>query len=208
MKKTAPAKKAPRKAAKKAANRGKPAAPRGRIGSEADLAKFLTVSRSTISRLKRKPDCPAAAADGTYSAAEWKEFYEANRGNFGAEDEDAVLERRAKRQMAEVKLERELLELEVERGKYLGADETCEVLTQAFGAMVAALKDSEHTMAPVVAGLDVPEAKALIRKTYIDALMRFSVGDWAQKKTFFRTVSATLRDLQETLSRGNGLSAS
>ena len=174
--------------------------------SEAELAEFFDCSRATISRMKRKPGCPKPTADGKYPLAEWKEHFERNKENFSLDDRELAFERTAKRKLAEVRLEREKLELEIEQGRYISIDECCMVLTQAFGGAVQSFRDAEHSMAPLVAGLDVPEARSLIRRTHIDALQRFSLGDWAKKKAFWRNVYAQLQDLQETYNRGSGLS--
>lgn len=178
----------------------------GRIKNETELCDFLGVSRSTVSRLKRRDGAPKTRPDGTYPAQEWKEFYEKNAGKYSLDDDELALERRAKRQIAEIKMEREMLELETERGNLISIDECCRVLTEAFGGAVQAFRDSEHSIAPLVAGLDVPAARSVIRKSNIDALMKFSLGEWAKKKAFWRIVYAKLRDLRETLSRGNGQS--
>lgn len=174
--------------------------------SEKELAEFFNCSRSTISRLKRRPNCPKTTADGKYPLAEWKEFFERESGEFSIDDGELAFERKAKRQLAEVRLERERFELEIEQGKFISIDEACAVIAQAFAGTVQAFRDSEHTVAPLVAGLDVPEARSVIRSANIDALQRFSLGDWAKKKPFWRTVYAQLRDLQATSSLGSGLS--
>lgn len=177
------------------------------VTSEQELAKFLGCHRSTISRLKRKEGCPEKTADGKYSRAAWKEFYEANKDNYSIDDEELAGERKAKRELADVKLKRELFELEREQGQYLHVDEVVKIVTQAWSGAVQHLKDAEHLVAPLVAGLDVPEARKLIRQTNIDVLERFSLGDWAKKKAFWSKVYAQLRDLRETSNLGSGLSA-
>jgi hypothetical protein len=176
------------------------------LTTEEDLANFLDCSRSAISRLKRKDGCPVKTADGKYSKAEWKEFYEKTKGNYSKDDEDLAGERKAKRERAEIALQRERLELEKELGQYLHIEEVCKIITQAWSGAVQHLKEAEHIVAPLVAGLNVPDARALIRKTNIDVLERFSLGEWAKKKPFWGTVYALLRDLRETSSLGSGLS--
>jgi transcriptional regulator with XRE-family HTH domain len=210
VKKKGTAKKAtvpPKKAAKKATAPTEKAAKGGAyVHSEKELCKFLGCSRSTVSRLKRKEGNPGATADGKYSRAAWKEFFEANKENYSIDDEELAGERRAKRELADVKLKRELFELEREQGQYLHVDEVVKIVSQAWSGAVQHLKDAEHLVAPLVAGLDVPEARRLIRQTHIDALQRFSLGEWAKKKAFWRTVYAQLHDLRETLNLGSGQS--
>jgi hypothetical protein len=138
--------------------------------------------------------------------AAWKEFYEKNKENYSADDEELAGERRAKRELADVKLKRELFELEREQGQYMHIDEVLKIVTQAWSGAVQHLKDAEHLVAPLVAGLDVPEARKLIRQTNIDVLERFSLGEWAKKKVFWSKVYALLRDLRETSNPGSGLS--
>lgn len=224
QKKKAAVKKAvsrPNRAAKPVKKKGTPkkaTAPVGKVNakppkggayvtSEQELSKFLDCSRSTISRLKRKEGCPEKTADGKYPMAAWKEFYEKNKENYSVDDEELAGERRAKRELADVRLKRELFDLEREQGQYMHIDEVLKIVSQAWSGAVQHLKDAEHLVAPLVAGLDVPEARKLIRQTNIDVLERFSLGDWAKKKAFWSKVYAQLRDLRETLNPGSGQSA-
>lgn len=193
---------APKKKPVKKALRGK-----AHLTSQQELADFLSCSRSTISRLLRKEGCPKKTADGKYPMAAWKEFYEINKENYSVDDEELAGERRAKRELADVKLQRELFELQREMGDYMHVDEVMKIISQAWSGAVQHLKDAEHLVAPLVAGLDVPEARKLIRQTNIEALHRFSLGDWAKKKAFWSKVYAQLRDLRETCSLGSGPSA-
>lgn len=197
-KKATPPKKKPAKKALRA---------KAHVTSQQELADFLNCSRSTISRLLRKDGCPKKTADGKYPMAPWKEFYEINKENYSVDDEELAGERRAKRELADVKLQRELFELQREMGDYMHVDEVIKIVSQAWSGAVQHLKDAEHLVAPLVAGLDVPEARKLIRQTNIEALHRFSLGDWAKKKAFWSKVYAQLRDLRETCSLGSGPSA-
>jgi len=206
-KKKAPAKKGAvtkKKVAKKAASNSEPR--RGYCNSQQELADFLNCSRSKINRLQRKEGSPKKTADGKYPMVEWKEFAEKHDKDFSEKDVELELERKAKREIQEIKLAKEKLELEEMMGNVMHIDDVCKVLSQAFSGMTQALKDSEHKISPLVAGLDVPEARSVIRANHIDALQRFSLGDWAKKKPFWRKVYAQLRDLQAIYSPGNGQS--
>jgi len=196
---------------KKAARKKKPAptAQKGRAyaDSQQKLAEFLNCSRSTINRLLRKDGAPAKTADGKYPLVEWQEFYAKNNKDATVDDAELLLERKAKRRRAEVALEKEELELAIAKGELISTEEACRIVSQAFAGTVQGMKDMEHTLAPLCSGLDVPAARAEIRKGSIKALEKFSLGDWAKKKAFWRTVYVLLRDLQATSSLGNGQSA-
>lgn len=138
--------------------------------------------------------------------SEWKEFYEKEKGNHSVDDAELAGERKAKRELSEVKLELEKIELEKARGEVENVETICRILTQAFAGAVQHLKDAEHVIGPLVSGLDVPDAKKLIRKSHIEAMEKFSLGEWAKKKPFWAKVYAHLQDLQATLNRGSGLS--
>ncbi len=204
-KKSAPKKEAPSEKTPEQAEKSD-GVKRGHAKNQEELCKILGISRSTLARYLRRDGHPGKKANGGYPIQPWVEFHEQQKKNYSVDDAEALLEKKAKRRRAEVALEIEQLELDQKRGLLEDRDEVVKVVGQAFGAMVQHLKEADHALAHQVAGLDVAEATEVLRQRRIEAMERFSLGDWAKKKPFWGPVYAELRGLLETLNRGSGQS--
>jgi hypothetical protein len=173
--------------------------------NQTELAEALGCDRKTIQRWvkSRDADCPGAMADGRYNVTLWK-LWVANKGKKPAKrrlDDKVDLDKENTR------LRNEKLEIEnaVRRGQLMDVDEVCKVITEMVSGFVKRVRGSKHTLAPQVTGVSVPEATKRIGREVEEALNELALGDWAQKKTFWSIVSATLSDLRKRHNLGDGL---
>lgn len=173
--------------------------------NQVELAEALGCNRKTIARwLKsRDPDCPGATADGRYNVTLWKLWAakEGKKPTTRRSDDKLDLDRE------NVRLKNEKLEIEnaLRRGQLIDVDEACKVVTEMVMGFVKRTRGAKHTLAPQVVGASVPEATKRIGRELEDALNELALGEWAKKKPFWSTVSATLSDLRRNLHLGDGL---
>lgn len=173
--------------------------------NQVELAKHLGCSRKTIARwlAEKDPECPGATADGRYNVTLWKLWSEkkgkkpANR--LGMDKGSLELE---KMRLVNERLE---IELAVRRGELLHVDEVCQTVSDMVGGFVKTIRGRKHTLAPQVIGVGVAEATKRIDRNDREALNELALGDWAQKKTFWSKVSATLSVQLKRHSLGDGL---
>jgi hypothetical protein len=185
----------------------KKAAEAGFATSQETLSQAMGISRSTLNRLKRIKGCPTATADGRYKISDFADFYQKHKKADPADEAEAA----ARKELRELDLEKKRLEVaerrmeyDLKRGLLMDAEEVKQVLGEAFGGITQTMRDSETAIAPQVAGCEYIEALEIVRNSNREALSRFSLGDWAKKKAFWRNIFAELQDLQTTFNPGSG----
>ena len=169
------------------------------LGTQEALAAHLGVDRKSIQRWQKRTDCPGRTENG-FHVENWKAFIEKNK-----------LGRRPNKSKAD--LDAEKLALQNERlrlvnakirGELASVDEVASVLGDLVAGFRAALTQGEYTMAEEAVGVDIPEAVKRIKRRHHEVLETLSLGQWAQKKTFWSKVSAALSSLLETSDLGLG----
>jgi hypothetical protein len=169
------------------------------LGTQEALAAHLGVDRKSIQRWQKRPDCPGRAESG-FHVENWKAFIERNK-----------LGRRPNKSKAD--LDAEKLALQNERlrlvnakirGEMCSVDEVASVLGDLMLGLNAGLSKVEYTMAEETVGVDIPEALKRIKRRHHEVKETLSLGQWAQKKTFWSKVSAALSSLLETSDLGLG----
>ena len=208
-------------AAKKAAakKKGRPGRKKVYAKNQHDLAAELGISRSTVSRLVRRPDCPRPTADGKYHIEKWREFYKGTGGHqVHGEDPDIAKQKRVKTRLAEIALEEKELELSLKSGETIDLETATTVLGSIVGEVVQAIRDSDNSTAPDIVGMTVPNALKRLREDRRTALRHVTVPDHAKKKprdhdpiesgraTFFTKLSKKLPDLPAMSLLGPGQS--
>lgn len=199
-------KKAPKKApAKKASRKTVPFKARAKAErknasefaySQAELCEKIGCSRSTITRMSRRPGCPKKTADGRYHWKEWKKFIESEPKDPTPGDLVSQRKSDAEARLKEAKAKDAELELAEREGRLIDVDEAIRVIGEAFGGMVVAMKELDTTLSPIAAGLSVAQCTKAVRKELARVLERFTIGEWAKKKPFWRAASESLQNLQ------------
>jgi len=173
--------------------------------NQVELAKELGCDRKTIQRYLKMDGNPGKASDGRYNVTQWKLWAEEKgrlkKGRKSGDKEDEELRG--------LKLKNERIEIEnaIRRGELLHVDEVCRTLCEMMAAFVDGSRGMKHRIAPHVVGVSVGEAAKRIGHEVDETLTRLSLGEWAKKKTFWSSVSATLQDQLKKYGLGHGASA-
>lgn len=172
------------------------------VRNQSELAEKLGVDRRTISRYLKVKDNPGRAADGRYNVAAWQVWHGKQpntRVRKGPDRESLDIRER------QLRIDRMEMEMAEALGKLNSEEETCNVLSNVFGALVQRFVSLQHELAPALVGVSVAEATKRLKQSFTDVFTEMSLGGWAKKKAFWRNVSLHLSSLQERYCPMNGL---
>jgi hypothetical protein len=161
------------------------------VPTQEALASQLGVNRKSVERWMKKAGCPGKGEQG-WDVRAWEQWIETNK-----------LGRTRKATSNRAKLEEEKIRLHNERqqlvnakmrGESLGNDEVCKTMGDLVDGFVLALHQCLPGLVEETAGLPLAEALKRSRRRIDEVLGELALGEWAQKKTFWSTVSAMLSD--------------
>lgn len=173
------------------------------VGTQEALASHVGAERKSIQRWSKRKDCPGKTKDG-YDVKAWRAFVE--RNNLGGTRKKSKDKAALECEKLTLENERRRLINAKERGEVMSNDEVCKTLSDMMAGFVLRCRQIPNDLAQEVVGLSPGEATKRIRREMDQALEQLSLGEWAQKKTFWSRVFAELRAQQETYNLGNGLS--
>lgn len=150
------------------------------VQNQVELAGALGVERKTVQRWLKEEGNPGKKADGRYDVGEWKKWAR-DTGRKVFEESGGVAD--AKRNELEVRrlmviCERLEFEFKTAQGEYLHKDEVAAQVTRMCAAIRRALLGMPGSLAPLVSGLGIAEAKAELRRAVGEVLERLNSGEW------------------------------
>lgn len=172
--------------------------------NQIELADALGCDRKTIGRwLKEKdPECPGKMSDGRYNITLWRLWVEKKgkkpAARLGGDKGSVELEIL---RLKKTKLEMENAQM---RGQLIDVDECSSLLSNMVRAAYESMRGAKHTLAAQVVGVSIAEASKRIQRDLDERLQCLSLGEWAKKKPFWATISATLGDLHKSCRPGAG----
>lgn len=173
------------------------------VRSQTELGKRLNATRKSVSRWLKEEGCPGKVAGKGYNVTLWQ-MWIAER-----DKKPRAIVPMSKKELDEenvrLKNEKLAIEIAVKRGELASWDEVNKVLTDMMSAFVGSMRQMKHQIAAEVIGVDVGEAAKRIGRSVDENLTELSLGEWAQKKTFWSRVYAHLQDLHRRYDLGDGL---
>lgn len=170
------------------------------VPTQEALAGQLGVNRKSIERWLKRKGCPGKTENG-FDVKAWDAWVSDNKlGRRQASKGRASLEEEKIR----LHNERQSLVNAKLRGEAIGIDECCQVLADMMAGFVLSLNQAVPGMAEETVGLPLAEASKRLKRRVNECLGELALGQWAQKKTFWSSVYAKLRDLQATHGLGRG----
>ncbi len=169
------------------------------------LGKGLNATRKSVSRWMKEDGNPGKVKGKGYNLTLWKMWIE----DQGKSPRAVVPQTKSELDAERVRLQNEKLSIEISktRGELASWDEVNHTLTQMMSKFVTNMRAMKHQIAADVVGVDVGEASKRIGRVVDENLTELSLGDWAEKKTFWSRVYAHQQDLLERFSLGNGQNA-
>lgn len=175
--------------------------------NQSELADALECDRKSIQRWLKEgdPECPGKTPDGRYNVTLWK-LWIAKKGKKVRANTRS--KSKSDLEIEHLTLKNEKIELEnmIRRGELLHIDEVNKTLSEMMAGFVQHLRKLRHTLSPSVIGVSLPEATKRISTSVDEVLGEMALGEWAKKKPFWSSVSATLSDLHRKHGLGDGLS--
>ena len=173
--------------------------------NQTELGKGLNATRKSVGRWMREKGNPGKVKGKGYNLTLWKMWIEQQ----GKAPRAVVPQTKSELDAERVRLQNEKLSIEIAktRGELATWDEVNNTLTQMMSKFVTNMRAMKHQIAADVVGVDVGEASKRIGRSVDENLTELSLGEWAEKKTFWSRVYAHQQDLLERFDLGNGQSA-
>ena len=180
-----------------------------KLAEEDYVINYATISR--ILRQNRKTAPKRHPVQG-WKVSEMLKWLEARDASLDEDDDEELKELKKEKLRSEIDLRRQHesikeLEYKERKGDLITAAEVLDVVGNMIRSLVAGMVDAKHQLAPRLAGADEIAAGQEYMKVQRALLEGMAVPTWAQKKTFWRTVSDGCSDHLRTVLSGTGASA-